>query len=140
MKSLNRKEGFTILELLVSLAIIGMLFAATIALIGGVKEKSRDSKRMSDVREISKALVLYADNNDTFPIATTLVTITGSDAVSTVLEAEGVISEMPTDPIHPTNPYTYISDLSGNNFIISFCLETDTIPNFSKGCGNEITP
>jgi len=139
MKNLNKK-GFTIMELLVSLAIIAMLFTATIALIGGVKEKSRDAKRMSDVREISKALVLYADNNDKFPIATTAVTITGIDAVSTVLEGDDVISEVPIDPTHPLNPYTYISDSSGNTFIISFCLETDTVPNFTQGCGNTITP
>jgi prepilin-type N-terminal cleavage/methylation domain-containing protein len=136
----NKKRGFTVMELLVSLAIIAMLFTITMALVGPVKEKSRDSRRMSDVREINKALVLYADNNSKFPIATTAVTITGNDAVSTILESAGVISEVPTDPTHPTNSYTYLSDSSGNTFIISFCLETDTIPNYSKGCGNTINP
>ena len=105
MKTLTKRSGFTMIELLVSLAIIAILFTAVVALVGGVKEKSRDSRRMSDVREISKALVLYADNNSNFPIQTTAVTITGSDVVSTTLEAEDTINEVPIDPSHPTYSY-----------------------------------
>lgn len=136
----QRQGGFTMIELLVSLAIIAMLFTAVIALVGGLKEKSRDSKRISDVREIGKALVLYADNNSKFPISVTDVIITGDDAISTLLESEGAINEVPSDPTHPINPYTYRTDSSGNTFILSFCLETDTVPNYLQGCGNTITP
>jgi prepilin-type N-terminal cleavage/methylation domain-containing protein len=136
----SKRKGFTIIELLVSIAIIGMLFSVVMASLGGLKEKSRDSRRMSDVKEISKALTLYVDSNIVFPIVAGPVIITGSDAVSIALESEGMITKVPIDPLHPANVYTYESDSTGSTFTISFCLETDTIPNYSQGCGNTITP
>lgn len=136
----SNKKGFTMIELLVSLAIIAVLFTAVMVLVGGFKEKSRDSRRMSDVREINKALTLYANSNGGFPISSSQIVITGEDIVSNALETAGFITAVPSDPIHPTNSYTYQTDIKGNAFIISFCLETDTIPNYSQGCGNTITP
>lgn len=136
----SNKRGFTIIELLVSLAIIAILFTAVMTLVGGLKEKSRDSRRMSDVREINKALALYANSNGKFLISSSPIVITGEDAVSEALETAGFITAVPSDPIHPTNSYTYQTDTEGNTFTISFCLETDTIPNYSQGCGNTITP
>ena len=135
----QKQEGSTTIELLVSLAIIAMLFGVVMALLSGVKEKSRDARRMSNVQEISKALVLYSDNNGIFPISVIPTTITGSDVVSTLLENNGVIPQMPVDPIHPINSYTYSTDAAGRTFTISFCLETNTIPNYSQGCGNTVT-
>lgn len=136
----SNKRGFTIIELLVSLAIIAILFTAVMTLVGGLKEKSRDSRRMSDVREINKALALYANSNGKFLISSSPIVITGEDAVSEALETAGFITAVPSDPIHPTNSYTYQTDTEGNTFTISFCLETDIIPNYSQGCGNTITP
>ena len=137
---LSNKNGFTIIELLVSLAIIAMLFSITFTLLSGIRQKSRDARRMSDVREIKKALSLYANQNNKFPSSATETIITGDDIISVELEGAGVISKMPADPMHPTYAYAYQTDTQGNTYAISFCLETDDIPNYSKGCANEITP
>ena len=48
--------GFTILELLISVAIIAMLSAITMTLLSGVKEKNRDAKRMQDIHQLQNAL------------------------------------------------------------------------------------
>lgn len=140
MMNASKKKGFTMIELLVSLAIIAMLFTTVVVLFNELKEKSRDTRRISDVREINKALALYANTNGKFPISFLQIVITGEDIISETLETAGVITEMPSDPIHPVNTYTYQTDSEGNTFIISFCLETNTIPNYSQGCGNIIKP
>lgn len=137
---MHKTKGFTIIEMLVALAIIAILFSAVLALTGDAKQKARDSQRLSDVREIAKSLAIYAVDTGNFPVQTTAITITGTDAVSTALESEEAISETPTDPIHPTHAYTYQSSPNGDTYIISFCLETNTIENYSQGCGNTITP
>jgi prepilin-type N-terminal cleavage/methylation domain-containing protein len=137
---MKARRGFTIMELLVSLAIIAVLLSVVLVLMDNVRERTRDSKRVSDMREVSKAFELYAVENGRFPIAVETVTITGEDAVSTALESAETISEMPTDPIHPTTSYTYQTDPQGDTYTISFCLETDNIENYSKGCGNTIEP
>ncbi len=135
------KKGFTILELLVSIAIIAVLTAVVLVTVSGIKEKSRDDKRVSDMREIAKALNLYSNNHGRFPIVPTEITITSDDAFSIELEGDLVITNVPRDPLYPSTDYkySYIS-ADGNTFTLSFCLETNTIRNFSQGCGNTIKP
>jgi len=66
-KSKKFKKGFTLIELLVVVAIISILSAIVVVALGDAKGKARDARRLSDVREISKALTLYADTNGGFP-------------------------------------------------------------------------
>jgi len=135
-----RRSGFTIIELLVVIAIIGLLTTGVLVFLDSTRTKSRDTRRMSDMQEIGKALGLYIINNDNFPVSAAPTTITGDDAVSTALEGDGVIVAMPTDPRHPTLSYTYQSDSAGRTYVLTFCLETDTIPGYAAGCDNTITP
>jgi len=51
---LSNKKGFTIIELLVSLAIVAILLSIAFTSLSGIRQKSRDAKRMSGVREIKK--------------------------------------------------------------------------------------
>jgi len=135
-------KGFTILELLVVVAIIAMLFSAISVILTGVKERSRDAKRMSDMRELQKSLNLYFTERNRFPISTTEILITGSDPLSLELENAFFITEAPADPLYPSSAfqYTYISSPAGSDFTLSFCLETDTIKGFAQGCGNTFKP
>lgn len=131
--------GFTILELLISIAIITMLLAITMTLLSGVKEKNRDAKRMQDIHQLQNALNLYYANHSRFPIAATPINITGTDTFSEELEGDDVIPAVQTDPLYPAQAYIYESS-SGKTFTITFCLETDTIEGYSAGCGNTVAP
>lgn len=139
MKSTN-KNGFTILELLISVAIIALLSSIILVGISSIKERSRDTRRMSDVNEIQKALNLYFTNHNTFPVFPIEITITGEDAFSTVLENEKLITAVPMDPMPSFGSYKYQSNTTGTNFYLNFCLETNTIPKYTKGCNNKISP
>lgn len=134
------KGGFTILELLIVVAIIGILSAATLVLLSDTRARSRDAKRLSDMREIEKALNLYQTSNGNFPVSVSTTTLTGEDSVSTALENGGHISELLPDPQHPDLTYKYSTNANGTDFTLSFCIETDTIQTFSQGCSNTITP
>ena len=136
----KNSRGFTLLELLVVIAVIGILSAITLVLFDEVRAKTRDTKRLSDIREIKKALALYVVNTGGFPISPVPITITGEDAFSAILENELVITEVPPDPLHPSLTYTYQTDASGTNYTLSFCLETNSIQNYSQGCGNTTGP
>jgi prepilin-type N-terminal cleavage/methylation domain-containing protein len=140
MKLGGRKKGFTILELLIVVAIIGILTAATLVLLSDTRARGRDAKRLSDMREIEKALNLYYSSNQNFPTSVSTTTLSGEDAVSTTLENAGHISHLPPDPHHPILSYQYVTDASGTEFTLTFCLETDTIQTFNQGCDNTITP
>ena len=53
---LNSKKGFTLIEMLVVVAIIGLLSSVIIIGLGGSRAKARDAKRISDLRQIQSAL------------------------------------------------------------------------------------
>lgn len=61
------KKGFTLLELLVVIAVIGIFSGIVIATLNNVRSKSRDARRKSDFRQISTALELYYDEYGGYP-------------------------------------------------------------------------
>ncbi|MEK7139930.1 MAG: prepilin-type N-terminal cleavage/methylation domain-containing protein [Patescibacteria group bacterium] len=136
----KKGAGFTILELLVVVAIIAILSAVTLVLISATKERSRDAKRMSELRQLQTALNIYTAQVGRFPIAPSATPLSGTDPVSEALIDQDAIEAGPIDPLYPTYAYTYQTDAAGTSFSISFCLETDTIQGYTKGCGNIITP
>ncbi len=133
-------RGFSLIELLVVIAIIGMLTAIGLASYNEVRKRGRDARRMQDVQELHNALGLYTILNSTFPIAVASTPLTGADAVSSALVAADALPTIPLDPQYPTYTYDYQSDAGGSSYSITFCLETDTIPNYSAGCSNVSTP
>ncbi len=61
------QQGFTLIELLVVIAIIGLLASVVLLSLNSARAKSRDAKRMSDVRQIASALELYYNDNNSYP-------------------------------------------------------------------------
>ena len=133
------KRGFTILELLIVIAVIGMLASIIFVAFANVQSKSRDTRRIEDMREIQKALNLYYIDGNRFPQSSTAVALTGDDPVSEALVASGAIAGISGDPVSPEFNYTYQATSSAQ-YIIRFCLETDTVPNYQQGCNNTVTP
>ena len=66
------KKGFTLIELMVVIAIIGILTGIILVSLDSARAKSRDGKRISDISQIGLALELYFEQNKHYP-ATTVV-------------------------------------------------------------------
>ncbi len=134
-----KKRGFTLIELLVVMAIIAMLASVVLATLTTMQTKSRDTRRLEDVNQLKNALSLYYIDNNGFPLESTAINIDGSDDLTSALVAAGAISAFAGDPNTPIYDYTYQSQ-GVASYTITFCLETDSIPNYSQGCGNTISP
>lgn len=119
----NRNIGFTLIELLVVVAIIGLLASVAMVSINNARLKSRDARRLSDMRQIQTALELYYDKNNQYPnsacdpLGNCGVTTcggwdsTGDGEFIVALKTDGIVASMPKDPVNsPTacgQPYGY---------------------------------
>lgn len=65
----NNKIGFTIVELLVVIAVIAILVAITVVSYGNVQKNARDTIRLDDISRIRGALELYKSQVGTYPAA-----------------------------------------------------------------------
>jgi type II secretion system protein G len=95
---MNKKKGFTLIELMVVIAIIGILATIITASLSTAKAKGRDAKRISDIKTIQTALALYYNDNQFYPI-NIYSTYDSSNGVS---PADGLsptyLPVVPTDP------------------------------------------
>jgi prepilin-type N-terminal cleavage/methylation domain-containing protein len=62
------KKGFTLIELMVVISIIGVLSSIVVASLSSAKANSRDAKRISDIKTIQVALALYYGDYLKYPI------------------------------------------------------------------------
>jgi prepilin-type N-terminal cleavage/methylation domain-containing protein len=62
-------SGFTLMELLVVMAILGVLIVAGLASFTSSQKKSRDIKRKSDLRQISLSMETYYNDFGSYPLS-----------------------------------------------------------------------
>lgn len=124
------KKGFTLIELLVVIAIIGLLSTLAVVALGSAREKARDSKRLSDLKQTQTALELYYTDQNAYPIVAAPGQVLGAGNFA-CLNAAGFAAAgcanpymglIPTDP--GSNSYTYVS-ADGTTYSIAATLEGD---------------
>jgi prepilin-type N-terminal cleavage/methylation domain-containing protein len=71
--NLRRQSGFTIVELLIVIVVIGILAALVLNSFSGVQSKARDTERTTDVKAISTQLEAYYNGlgNGSYPDSVT---------------------------------------------------------------------
>ncbi|RJQ30685.1 type II secretion system protein [Candidatus Parcubacteria bacterium] len=92
----STKRGFTLIELLVVIAIIGILSSVVLASLNSARKKSRDARRVADIKQIQLALEMYFDACKAYPTALALGTNNGSCPSGVTLGS--FIPVVPTDP------------------------------------------
>jgi general secretion pathway protein G len=65
----KNKKGFTLVELLVTMSIIGVLAAIGLGSFNTAQVRGRDAQRKSDLKQISHALELYYSDHGVYPSA-----------------------------------------------------------------------
>jgi type II secretion system protein G len=66
-QAIKKTRGFTLIELLVVVAIIGLLASVVLASLNTARAKARDTKRISDIKQIQTALALYYNTYGQYP-------------------------------------------------------------------------
>lgn len=84
-----KQKGFTLIELMVVVAIIGILMAAGILAFSNAQRNARDARRRADIDAISKALEQYNGNNNGLYPATASAISSYFPAGSVPLDPQG---------------------------------------------------
>lgn len=113
MNARNAAKGFTLIELLVVIAIIGILSSIVLASLNTARLKSRDARRVADIKQIQLAMQLYYDANSSYP--TDIYAASGSLMPT-------YIATVPSDPVGQVQ-YAYERLSSGSSYQIGANLE-----------------
>lgn len=129
MDTTTHRRGFTLVELLVVISIIGILSSISTVSVNLARKKARDAKRKADMSQIQLGLYLYYDDNSAFPMADMLpanapgnwVTVLAPHMNGTVTGKHYILL-LPDDPLNvPPHQYGYNSN--GQEFVLSYYLE-----------------
>lgn len=86
-KNLQSKAGFTLIEVLVVVSIIGLLASAVLVGLGGFRSRGRDARRLTDLKSLQNGLELYYARSSAYPVG-----------LADLLTAGIGVSKLPKDP------------------------------------------
>lgn len=115
-------RGFTLIEILIVVAIIAILASVVLVGLGPTQSLGRDARRVSDLHEVQNGLELYYNAKGQYPIGGNNAWSNLGTALSTAVPS---ITSIPSDP-SSNRSYAYSSDASGLGYILQAQMENLT--------------
>jgi len=126
-------RGFSLVELMISIAIIAIMTAIITTNFTGSRQQSRDGQRVSDIGQIQLALSLYFDRCGIYPSLTgsisanDLISSSCPDQLGETIPFTSYISKIPVPPTPlPSGSdafYDYVTNSSATDFVLHAQLE-----------------
>lgn len=148
LEQLQRPKGFTLVELLVVMAIIGILAALVVGNFRTTQLKARDAQRKSDLKQLAASLELYFNDYGRYPAsAGTLIAGCPTTTQTACSWGSGTFTDgqttyMKTMVRDPSGSWDYVYQASsdGQKFRIFTRLENeqdpDIVSDLSVLCGS----
>jgi len=132
LTSLNKNKGFTLLELLVVISIIGVLVSLGAVSYSTAQKKGRDAKRKSDLKSIQNGFEQYYSLENSYP-ASCVVILSVTPAI--------LPGGYPNDPKANENYLTVTPapSCTDSTYCFRTILETGSGGNCSTGCNTNGT-
>jgi type II secretion system protein G len=121
----KEQKGFTIIELLVVIVIIGILVALALPNLFSAQRRGRDTDRKNELKNIQQKLETFYNDNNEYPTGAAITALTAATPAGLGLTEEE--SEDPRD-----NPYGYSSE-DGTEYELTADLENDDDPDATGG-------
>ena len=96
-RKLGGQKGFTLIELMIVVAIIGILSAIAIPLYANVQSRARVAKAQADVRTLASAVTMYNAHMGQLPAALTDLTAVAVNGLGQ--PAGPFMANVPTPPV-----------------------------------------
>lgn len=105
-----KRSGFTLIEMLIVVAIIGLLSSVILVGLGDVRKEVRDTRRIADIRQFQNAIEIYYSTNQSYP--------------ADIYESIQAVSYDPIlDPLTGSVMKYGYERLSPNSYLLGACLE-----------------
>lgn len=110
------QAGFSLIELLVVISIIGVLTAVLVMNLVGARERSRDSQKIQDLNSIKSALRMYYNDNQVYPSPGV---VNCTNCLNTAI-GDSYLPGLKNSSVG----YSYSAGSDGNSFVIKTTLES----------------
>jgi len=123
----NRREGFTIIELLIVIVVIGILALLVLNTFQGVQARARDAERQTDLNAVRTQLEVYFFDNGKYPSLAQLTAtdLAGLDAEALVSPNEGAWTGTAASASTAAAEYGYVATPSGCDNSVTDCTGYD---------------
>lgn len=116
---INKNRGFTLLELILVIAIMGVLAAMVSGNFITSLKKGRDARRKGDLEQVQKAVEMYYEDKKMYPLSTE-VSFTGTAPLIDSVSLKIYMQKISTDPLH--------NQTAGTGPVYIYCVDSATAP------------
>lgn len=129
-KTNSNNKGFTLVELLVVISLVGILASVTVALINPVKQRrvAMDGVKMSNLQKLAQAIEAYFQYNGRYPSAKEMEDA-DKDLVPDDPEVANFVKKIPNDEPEKGVVYYFNSNFPNLDQFIVYVTRSDTDAN-----------
>lgn len=130
----NKKSGFTLVELLISISIIAILSVVLTISFSNAQKNGRDQRRIADLKAIQNAAEQMVMLSGTYP---TSVNFYKPTSASWTVNGQVVLAKFPADPKYSTSNLgaTYaVTNISSTSYCVCAKMDNEKGGNSEQSC------